>query len=95
MTLRSQTPVWERTCPGNSVASAIEQAAANHHIVSMASDVRKIEQAIRLLPRLEVERLREWIESFLEDQLELTDDFEASIERGKSDIATRDRMPRF
>jgi hypothetical protein len=53
----------------------------------MSSDVQEIEQAIRSLPRPEVEQLREWIENFLEDQLELTDEFKASIERGKRDIA--------
>lgn len=44
-------------------------------------------QAIQGLPRTEVERLREWIENFLEDQLEVSDEFAASIERGKKDIA--------
>jgi hypothetical protein len=34
----------------------------------MSSDVQEIEQAIRSLPRPEVEQLREWIENFLEDQ---------------------------
>jgi len=53
----------------------------------MSSDVQEIEQAIRTLPRREVEQLREWIENFLEDQLDLTDEFTASIERGKNDIA--------
>jgi len=53
----------------------------------MGNDVQEIERAIRTLPRREVEQLREWIENFLEDQLELTDEFTASIERGKNDIA--------
>jgi hypothetical protein len=53
----------------------------------MGNDVQEIERAIRTLPRREVEQLREWIENFLEDQLELTDEFAASIERGKNDIA--------
>lgn len=53
----------------------------------MSSDVQEIEQAIRSQPPPEVEQLREWIENFLEDQLELTDDFKASIDRGKRDIA--------
>jgi hypothetical protein len=61
----------------------------------MSSDVQEIEQAIRSLPRPEVEQPREWIENFLEDQLELTDAFKASIERGKSDITIRNKMPRF
>jgi hypothetical protein len=53
----------------------------------MSSDVQEIEQAIRSLPRPEIEQPREWIENFLEDRLELTDEFAASIERGKRDIA--------
>ncbi len=53
----------------------------------MSSDVQEIEQAIRTLPRREVEQLREWIESFLKGQLELTDEFASSINRGKKDIA--------
>ena len=53
----------------------------------MSNDVQEIERAIQTLPRSEVERLREWIESFLEAQLEITDDFAASIDRGKKDIA--------
>ncbi len=53
----------------------------------MSNDVHEIEQAIRTLPRREIEQLREWIEDFLEDELELTEDFKASIERGKQDIA--------
>jgi hypothetical protein len=53
----------------------------------MSSDVQEIEQAIRSLPRPEVEQLQEWIENFLDDQLELTNEFNASIERGKRDIA--------
>ena len=53
----------------------------------MSNDVQEIEQAIRTLPRREVEQLREWIENFLEDQFEFTDEFAASIDRGKRDIA--------
>jgi hypothetical protein len=53
----------------------------------MSSDVQEIEQAIRTLPRREVEQLREWIENFLEDQFDIADEFAASIERGKKDIA--------
>ena len=52
----------------------------------MSSDIQEIEHAIRKLPRSEVEQLREWIENFLEDQFEFTDEFAASIDRGKSDI---------
>ncbi len=57
-------------------------------LVALSNDVREIEQAIRTLPRHDVEQLRAWIEDFLEDELELTDEFKASIERGKQDIAS-------
>jgi len=56
-------------------------------LVPASNDVQKIEQAIRTLPRREVEQIREWIENFLEDQCEFTDEFTASINRGKKDIA--------
>jgi hypothetical protein len=52
----------------------------------MSSDVQDIEQAIQTLPREEVEKLREWIENYLEDQLEVTERFATRIERGKKDI---------
>lgn len=60
------------------------------------SGVQEIEQAIRTLPRTEIERLRNWIEDYLEDQLELSDEFKAKMEQGKRDIAegkVRTRQP--
>lgn len=68
-------------------ALSVEARAAPAIVMPMGSDVQEIEQAIKTLPRREVEQLREWIENFLEDQLELTDEFSASIDRGKKDIA--------
>lgn len=53
----------------------------------MSSDLQEIERVIQTLPRVEVERLREWIEHFLEDQLEVTAEFAARIDRGKKDLA--------
>jgi len=53
----------------------------------MSGNLNEIAQVIRALPRRDVEELREWIEDYLEDQLEVTDEFAASIERGKKDIA--------
>ena len=60
----------------------------------MDSDLQEIEQAIRTLPRRQIEQIRDWIENFLEDQFELTDEFKASIERGKADIAARNTRVR-
>jgi predicted transcriptional regulator len=55
--------------------------------LQMSGNVQEIEQAIRTLPRPEVEQLRNWIEDYLEDQLELSEEFKAKIEQGKRDIA--------
>jgi ribosomal protein S13 len=60
----------------------------------MSSDLQEIEQAIRTLPRGQIEQIRDWIENFLEDQFELTDEFKTSIERGKADIAARNTRVR-
>ena len=51
------------------------------------STVKEIESAIQKLSPTEVKELANWIEDYLEDELEMTDEFKASIERGKQDIA--------
>ena len=60
------------------------------------STLQEIESAVRKLPRAEIEKLSEWIQNLLDDQKEFTDEFKASIARGKRDIAegrTRHRKP--
>jgi len=47
----------------------------------------QIEEAVRQLSRTDQEALREWLENFLEDQLQLTDEFRAKIERGEADLS--------
>ena len=71
----------------NQSGTAIETRGQTAILGPMSSDVQEIEQAIRTLPRREIEQLREWIENFLEDQREFTDEFTASIDRGKKDVA--------
>ena len=51
----------------------------------MSGTVLELGQATCALPRRDVEELREWIEDYF--QLEFTDEFAASIERGNKDIA--------
>jgi len=59
------------------------------------STVGEIEAAISRLPVKEAEEVREWLEQWLEDQLEMTPEFMASIERGKGDLdAGRSRVAR-
>jgi len=51
------------------------------------STVQEIEAAIPRLTRAQVEELREWIEDYLEDQLELTDDVKSKLDQSRREIA--------
>ena len=51
------------------------------------SKVEQMEAEFRKLSPAELRQLRDWLEDYLEDQLEVTEEFAASIERGKKDIA--------
>jgi len=52
-----------------------------------------IENDIRQLPRDAALELQDWLADYLDDQEELSADFLASIERGKSDLeANRSRV---
>jgi hypothetical protein len=51
------------------------------------STVREIQEAIPSLSRAEVEQIREWIDDYLEDQLELTDEVKAKLDRSRAEIA--------
>jgi len=51
------------------------------------STVQEIEAAIPRLSRAEVEEIRAWIDDFLEDQLELTDEVKAKLDESRSEIA--------
>ena len=51
------------------------------------STLQEIEAAIPRLSRVEIEELRAWIDNFLEDQLELTDDVKAKLDQSRREIA--------
>jgi len=48
--------------------------------------LEEVEADVRMLPLEKQEELRDWLENLLEDQLELTDEFKAKIDRGERDI---------
>ena len=50
------------------------------------STVQEIEAAIPRLTRAQVEELRAWIEDYLENQLELTDDIKAKLEQSRREV---------
>jgi hypothetical protein len=51
------------------------------------STVQEIEAVIPRLSRSEQEQLRAWLDEFLEDQLELTDDVKAKLDQSRREIA--------
>jgi hypothetical protein len=57
-------------------------------IILMAmSTVQEIEAAIPRLSRNEVEEVRAWIDDFLEDRLDLTDEVKAKLDQSRREIA--------
>ncbi len=51
------------------------------------STVHEIEAAITQLSRTELERLCAWLEDYLEDQFELTDEVKAKLDESRREIA--------
>jgi len=71
------------------------KARAGNDILPAMSTVGEIAAAISRLPLKEAEEVREWLEQWFEYQLEMTPEFIASIERGKTDLAAgRSRIAR-
>jgi len=56
-------------------------------ILATVSTVKEIEAAIPKLSRAEVEEIREWIEDYLDDQMELTDDVKSKLDQSRQEIA--------
>jgi hypothetical protein len=51
------------------------------------SNVQEIESALARLPLEDLQAVRNWLDDFIEDQLEVSDEFKAKIERAKQEIA--------
>ena len=51
------------------------------------STVQQIEAAIPQLTRAQIEQLRDWIDDYLESQLELTDEVKAKLDQSRREIA--------
>jgi len=48
--------------------------------------LEQVEEQVKQLSRTEREALLDWLGNILEDELELTEEFKAKIERGEQDI---------
>ena len=61
------------------------------------SSVKEIESALSKLSLQEKEAIRDWLDDIIEDQLEVSDEFKAKIDRARKEIAdgvfSRARQP--
>ena len=53
------------------------------------STVKEIQAALPKLSRKQIQEIREWIDDYLEDQLELTDEVKAKLDQSRREIAAR------
>jgi len=51
------------------------------------STVKEIESALNGLSLEEKQAVRDWLDDHIEDQLQVSDEFKAKIQRGKQEIA--------
>jgi hypothetical protein len=51
------------------------------------STVKEIQAAIPNLSREEIEQIRTWIDDYLEDQLELSDEVKAKLDQSRRELA--------
>jgi mRNA-degrading endonuclease RelE of RelBE toxin-antitoxin system len=58
-----------------------------HSIVLGVSKVEQLESELRKLSQAELRQIREWLDDFIEDELEFTPEFENSIQRSERDMA--------
>lgn len=51
------------------------------------SKVEQIEAELQSLSPADLKRVRDWLDDFVEDRLEFTEDFEAAIQESEREIA--------
>lgn len=51
------------------------------------SNVKEIESALTRLSLADLQSVRDWLDDFIEDQLEVSDEFKGKIQRAKQEIA--------
>jgi t-SNARE complex subunit (syntaxin) len=51
------------------------------------STVKEIELALARLSVEDLQAVRDWLDDFIEDQMEVSDEFKAKIERAQTEIA--------
>jgi mRNA-degrading endonuclease RelE of RelBE toxin-antitoxin system len=84
---------WTAVEAGVSPARTVEVAVSRlkwrgiRSIVLAVSKVEQMESELRKLSQAELRQIREWLDDFIEDELEFTAEFENSIQRSERDMA--------
>jgi len=55
--------------------------------VALMNNVQDIESALAKLSLADLQAVRDWLDDFIEDQLEVSNEFKAKIQRAKQEIA--------
>ncbi len=55
------------------------------------SKIEQIESELQKLSQTELREIRNWLDDFLEDELEFTPEFEAAIKRSEQDMSHGER----
>jgi hypothetical protein len=63
------------------------QSCTPSPILTGMSTVQEIESAITKLPLEKKEALRDWLDETIEEQLEVSDEFKAKVQRARQEIA--------
>jgi hypothetical protein len=64
----------------------LEFTAGAVNLLPMSS-VKEIESALTQLPLDELQSVRDWLEDFIEEQMDVCDEFKAKIERANQELA--------
>ena len=56
-------------------------------MMPLMSNVEQMETELRKLSQPELRQIRDWLDDLIEDELEFTPEFEASIRRAERDMA--------
>jgi len=70
-------------------SAGLESSGDIRHSMRMSS-VKEIESALTRLSLKDLQAERDWLDEFIEDQLEVSDEFKEKIQRAKQEIADRE-----
>jgi hypothetical protein len=59
---------------------------ANESLISSMSKVEQVKSELRMLSPDELQQVRDWLDDFVEDQMEFTTEFEVAIQQSETEM---------